>query len=515
MYNFNSSSQKSDLYDKKYGNNILWFNKSILSGKKFYNMIFSFLLYTLPFILQLLIITKINSYPPKIIFLIIINTILFIIQIIFTLFGGFTDPGILPRQKNDLEFYPRKPILNCIINGHIFKIHFCSTCLCFRPPRTSHCSLCDNCVNRFDHHCIWLGTCIGNRNYRYFYGLILLLNISGIIQIIYCVVVIVSECKKEKKEINILILCLLSFVLLYDILVVIIFVGKLFIVHTYLLFTSSTFYEKVKNKFNKVPGINPFRKSILYTWKNIIFHSLPKSFLISFLQNNNNNILNEDSKNNDENNESKINKEILFPINIKIAENNSKKNYENNIDYCKRSWNDNNLDENDIEYKSHKNYESLSDDLSNYLKNKVKVNLKKCNIIKNRNIENNNNSNFNYKKNGHLYKILTKDKTLKNSNFISSDFTEKNNANRNMNTINIANNNTNEVTSYISRKNITSNIMKNNENEYKIRYSMSEMSPIKSEIDNDDFVVQNRVMMSGMEGIIENFNENLTTKKLK
>ncbi|XP_039596746.1 palmitoyltransferase ZDHHC18a [Polypterus senegalus] len=119
-----------------------------------------------------------------------IGGILFFFVVISLLQTSFSDPGILPRATPDEAADVEKHIDNSgsstyrppprtkevVINDQVVKLKYCFTCKMFRPPRTSHCSLCDNCVERFDHHCPWVGNCVGRRNYRFFYTFILSLS---------------------------------------------------------------------------------------------------------------------------------------------------------------------------------------------------------------------------------------------------------------------------------------------------------------------------------------------------
>jgi hypothetical protein len=58
------------------------------------------------------------------------------------------------------------------------KKRFCEYCSLEQPYRAKHCRECERCVRKYDHHCFWIGGCVGELNHRKFYLFLLFQTIS-------------------------------------------------------------------------------------------------------------------------------------------------------------------------------------------------------------------------------------------------------------------------------------------------------------------------------------------------
>ena len=238
--------------------------------------IFLFLIFIADFITK-----KISFIIPLIIF------ILYLITVSLLIIASFCDPGIMlsfPLEKRIIEDRKECKIFQL---GYIKNYKYCETCSLIRPCRSTHCGDCNNCVEKFDHHCPWIGACVGKRNYQYFYFFLFFLNFLICLIIIFCLYYLIKRISEVVDENNsyaepIKIKNIASYSLtevimsLYIIIyegIVMIFVTGLFIYHTKLILQNMTTKEDIKF-FWKNPQGNPFFRT--YKKINIINSLFPQ-----------------------------------------------------------------------------------------------------------------------------------------------------------------------------------------------------------------------------------------------
>jgi hypothetical protein len=112
-------------------------------------------------------------------------------------FARFTDPGYIPtnRARYDealkLVGNPSAWTNYNELNNPVFLL--CHTCKLVKPIRAKHCRMCQRCVDHFDHHCFWLGKCIGWNNRVYFLLFVNVMVLKGLIGGVFLLYILWTE----------------------------------------------------------------------------------------------------------------------------------------------------------------------------------------------------------------------------------------------------------------------------------------------------------------------------------
>ena len=131
-----------------------------------------------------------NNNSPKICigphwYLAVITNIL-ISVLLFTMYNCLIDKDVKTYNKAIYFilasfvyfFFNRCALINPGIvqkkNIDVNNMEFCNICQVYYNPeqRVEHCKMCNICVEGMDHHCVWVGKCVGKNNAFSFYAML-------------------------------------------------------------------------------------------------------------------------------------------------------------------------------------------------------------------------------------------------------------------------------------------------------------------------------------------------------
>jgi palmitoyltransferase ZDHHC9/14/18 len=324
--------------------------------------------------------------------ILITGGVICLIVLTFLILSSFRDPGIMRRNYFSRNFLFERKQTKIVHLGYLRYYKYCGTCSIMRPLRSSHCFDCDNCVERNDHHCPWIGNCVGKRNYVYFYFFvvtftILLLYIEG-----FCIAHIAKylhdEIKKNDKlpnrekrdHIVAFSMCelIMSFYLIIYGIVCLAFVLGLLFYHTKIVCTNITTKEMLKKLWDNPFG-NGFNRNWEYNTQSMLLPEIKKYSILDILRCGKENdfdykeferqqLFQQEMNNNNNNENYNFNEISKNYIEAKNAENKNFSNINNNNNNFKKRRRVINIDPNNDDMNEIPDLENnTKDDNNNYL----------------------------------------------------------------------------------------------------------------------------------------------------
>lgn len=119
----------------------------------------------------------------------VIYVIVYVLHIVSHFAAALIDPSEKELRKLEVNIVPE---FDRSIHAHVIENGRCHLCNIFTSSKkTKHCSLCNKCVEQFDHHCKWLNSCVGRRNYGAFIASVVTALILALMTSSLCLVDII------------------------------------------------------------------------------------------------------------------------------------------------------------------------------------------------------------------------------------------------------------------------------------------------------------------------------------